>query len=471
MQFLQKAIDILNKKGTYYFFTTLVVLLSLILWFINRNVPSGDHYTYLYYIKGFEEGRYSYWYFLKDYIPDTFRNPGFPLFLYGLSFISKSVVFIQFIQWILLMVALYLMLRIIEYYDNSFFLKNLFLILVLFNFVTLSYTAFIFPENLVLFVVTFILFIELKWPSSWKKTIVLVLLYGFCFQLRPIILFIPFIRFGYYLLNQRKERFAFTFTFIFIFILTLLPYAFWNKKHHDVFKITPLEGGGGVMYLSYWSPKMLNNVETRYWRNVMYEDILFNFVEKKEIAQNIKLFNQEFDSIDQICSKYLTARDSIQILEMKKHPELFITYNSKYTIVREDLLKKLAVKHFLSDLSYTIPLKVYTFFRLWFTGLAAHQLEQNDVSKLVPSLILFVTTFITLILFLVYFLWALVKDRKSLLILIIPLFWCVYFAGIHVPFAIQSRYTIPVRFFYLFILAFLMYQFHFKNRIQKDINS
>ena len=124
MQFLQKAIDILNKKGTYYFFTTLVVLLSLILWFINRNVPSGDHYTYLYYIKGFEEGRYSYWYFLKDYIPDTFRNPGFPLFLYGLSFISKSVVFIQFIQWILLMVALYLMLRIIEYYDNSFFLKN-----------------------------------------------------------------------------------------------------------------------------------------------------------------------------------------------------------------------------------------------------------------------------------------------------------------------------------------------------------
>ena len=54
----------------------------------------------------------------------------------------------------------------------------------------------------------------------------------------------------------------------------------------------------------------------------------------------------------------------------------------------------------------------------------------------------------------------------ALLNMMIPLFWCAYFAAIHVPFAIQSRYTIPVRFLYLFVLAYLMYHVHSKKEQQ-----
>ena len=466
MQFLQKPVYILQQRNTYFFFSALVVLVSLLLWAMNRNVESGDHYTYLFYLKGFEAGRYSYWYFLEDYIPDTFRNPGYPLFLYLLSFISPSVHFIQFVQWVLLMGAVIIMLKIIELYQQGYLIKNLFLIFVLLNFVTLSYSAYVFPENLVLFVITLIVFVEIKWESGWKKTILLVFLYGFCFQVRPVILFIPFIRFAYYLYFRSKEKPLFNIAFIVLFAATLLPYAFWNKKHHDQFKITPLEGGGGVMYLGYWSPKMLNVVEDRYWRNVMYEDALFNFVDMKDVPHHVKLFNNEWDSIERICSKYMTAKDTAILLEMKKHPHLFVTYNTTYTLEREKLLKELAVRHYLSDLKYTVSLKTYTFFRLWYTGLTAKQFMSERMSVFIPQLLAFLTTFTTLLLFIGYFLYALFRRRDLLLNMMIPLFWCAYFAAIHVPFAIQSRYTIPVRFLYLFVLVYLMYHVHSKKEQQ-----
>lgn len=463
MQFLQKPIDILEKKSTYYCLLLLVGVVSLLLWWLNKEVKSGDYYTYLYYIKGLEKGEYSYWYFLNEYIPDTFRNPGYPFFLYALHAIHPSVHFVQFVQWVLLMLSLVLTLRIIDYYASSYLLKNIFLLFVLFNFVTLSYSAYIFPENLVLCTITTILYVELIWKSNWKKTFVLIILYAFCFQLRPIILFIPFLRFAYYLFNTSKEKLHYNIVFLVLFIASLLPYAFWNQKQHGVFKITPLEGGGGVMYLSYWSPKMLNVVETRYWRNVMNEDALINFVDKKEVSHNVLLFNNEFDSIERICSQYLTAKDTLVLNIMKQHPYLFVTYNSKYTLERERLLKTLAVQHFLQDIGYTIKVKVYTFFRLWYTGLTKAQLHSTNPIYKSSSILAFATTFSTLLLLLFYFLWALIQHRTILYKIALPLLLCIYFAGIHVPFAIQSRYTIPVRFLYLFVIAYLIYSIHFKK--------
>lgn len=88
------------------------------------------------------------------------------------------------------------------------------------------------------------------------------------------------------------------------------------------------------------------------------------------------------------------------------------------------------------------------------------------MSVFIPQLLAFLTTFTTLLLFIGYFLYALFRRRDLLLNMMIPLFWCAYFAAIHVPFAIQSRYTIPVRFLYLFVLVYLMYHVHSKKEQQ-----
>lgn len=107
-----------------------------------------------------------------------------------------------------------------------------------------------------IFLVTLILYIELYHDhTKWYNVLLLVVLYAFCFQMRPVILFIPFLRFAYYLFKYRKAYLLKNITFILLFVASLLPYGFWNLKHHHTFKITPLEGGGGVMYLGYWSQK------------------------------------------------------------------------------------------------------------------------------------------------------------------------------------------------------------------------
>ncbi|MFN8295925.1 MAG: hypothetical protein U0T69_06995 [Chitinophagales bacterium] len=469
MQVLQSLYSILNTRKAYFFLLFVVGLLSLFFFYIAIDTISGDHYTYLYYVKGMHEGRYSYWYFLKDYIPDTFRNPGFPIFLYLLSYINDSVLFIKIVQLVLLFFTIFMMLKIIDQYDNSLILKNLFLVFVSIHFVGLTYPAFIYPESLMMFLITIIVYIEIVYKeNSWKKMILLALLYGYCFQVRPVILFIPLIRFLYYLYHSKKVSVIKNLTFIIIFFLTLLPYGFWNLKYHHQFKITPIEGGAGAMYLGYWSPKLINYRQEKYWRNVMYKDILFNFSDMKDVPKNILLFNNEMDSIDKICAKYITANDSVNLQVMKNYPNLFVTMNTKYTNEREKILKTLATRHYLQDWRYTIKLKAYTFFRLWYTSLSLEEKDKQTLKLQLPMITAFIGTGTTLLLFIFYFLFCVWKRRDIIYMLALPLLFCLYFDIFHVPFVIQSRYTIPVRMLFLFSLAFMIYKIHFSKNTANE---
>lgn len=453
----------LSRKQTYYLLLTVGLLLSVVLFYISRNTISGDHYTYLNYVKGLQQGRYSYWYFLKDYIPDTFRNPGYPVFLYLLDKAGLSLLGIRIVQLLILWATIFLMMKLIGLYHRSLMLRNIFLLLMILNFIALTYPAFIYPETLMMFIITLVVYIEMKYDESWAKVIALSLLYAICFQLRPVILFLPFLRFLYFLYHHRKLSLLRNSVFMAIFLLSLLPYGLWNLKHHHRFKITPIEGGAGAMYLGYWSPRMVNHMETKYWMNVMYRDMLINFATEKEAEHNVQLFNSEWDSIERICSVYETRADSANIAVMKKYPDLFVTHNTEYTLAREQLMTTLAVRHYLADWPFTLKLKVYTFFRLWYTGLDAPGRNISPVQRL-EVIIAFISTATVLSLFIFYFLYCLLKKRAVLKALWLPLLCCLYFDLLHLPFVIQSRYTMPVRLLYTFCLAYMMFRVHTENR-------
>lgn len=471
MQILQGFSSILNKKSTFYFLVSTTIIITVLSFIINKDVISGDQYTYMYYVKGLQVDRYSYWYFLKDYIPDTFRNPGYPIFIYILSFISDSIYFVKIVQLFIFFITLFLMIKLIEKQEDSLVLKNLFLILVNINFVVLSYSAFVFPEVLVMFLITLIVYIELYFSNNnWVKVLILALLYAYCFQVRPVILFLPFFRFLYYLYKHKNLSIIKNLTFIVIFIATLLPYGFWNLKHHKQFKITPIEGGAGAMYLGYWCPKMINHLEDKLWRNVMYKDVLINFEKLENVPHNIVLFNNEIDSVNNICSRFNSKIDSANLILMKKNPDLFVTFNTKYTAERERILKSLAISHYLQDWQYSLKLKTFTFFRLWYTGWSIDDAKEHKKSLVsqTPIILAFITTFTTLLIFIFYFLFCLCKRRDILISIIFPLLLCFYFTIFHLPFVIQSRYTIPVRLLYLFSLSFMIYKIHFTKKTKHE---
>lgn len=465
MQLTQWLLNLLNNKKAYYTFVAFTILSTCALFYINLRITTNDEAMYINYAKGLHVGRYSYWYFLKDYVPDTFRNPGFPFFIYILSFITTSPAFIKIVQLILFFLALYLMMKLLNRYDKQYILKNIFLLFLNANFVILAYPGYVFPETLMILLITLIVYIEIIYKEeTWKKVLVLCLLYAISFQVRPIVLFLPFFRFFYFLVYAKKTTFLKNVTFIFLFILSLMPYAAWNYKHHHQLKITPLEGGGGVMYLGYWSPKMVGYREDKYWLNVTPKDAFINFSDETDRDKNVEMFLQEWDSIEQLCKPYFTMKDSIHLSKMKENRALFVTLNGKYTTEREKILKKLAFKHYLEDWQYTLKLKTYSFFRLWYTGIPEKALTKFSLSYSMPLILAFLGAFISLCLFLVYFLYCLIKRRDILVDLAFPLLLCLYFVTLHLPFGIQSRYTIPVRILYLFAISIMIFKIHFNKQ-------
>jgi hypothetical protein len=269
----------------------LTALSSFVLFFLNINNIVGDEYMYIYCAKALHQGKYTHWIIIDEYIPDTFRNPGYALFIYLLQFISESTMLIKATQLILLFISIYLFLKIINYYNKDLVLKNIFLLLLNINFVILAYPGYIFPETLMIFLITLIFYIELTWKDdSWKKTLLLVILYSYTFQVRPVILFIPFIRFAYLIYKYKALNIEKNIVFIVLFIASMLPYGYWNYKTHGVFKVTPLEGGAGVIYLGYWSPKMVDYKEKNYWYNTSPKDAFVNFSDEKESLVNRKIY-------------------------------------------------------------------------------------------------------------------------------------------------------------------------------------
>jgi hypothetical protein len=265
-----------------------------------------------------------------------------------------------------------------------------------------------------------------------------------------------------YFLNRRSFSIVRNATLLIVFILTMLPYGFWNYRNHGIFSVTSIEGGGGVMHLSYWSFKMPDYLETRYWRNVVNKDLI-SFTPDAEVPANIAAFNREWDYIDSSCAKYLTEKDRRNLPLMMEHPNLFVTYNGRYTHEREKLLKKLAVQHFIHDPVFTLKVKTYTAFRLWITGIKRQTFKSHDPVVILKGIIPALVTGFTLLLAIVFIPAAMIRKKFNRRLLI-PLVFVLYYGFIHIPFAIQARYTVPVRPLLMLITCVCIYELYFKAK-------
>lgn len=415
---------------------------------------SGDQYTYLGYADGLLHGRYSYWYFFPDYIPDTFRNPGYPLFLFLLKAVGLGTTGMKLVQVALYGASLLLLLKMLGRCEvrRSWLVRNLFLLLLLPNVQLAYFAAVIFPEVLVGFLVIAYGAVALLLPvGSWKRTLGLALLAGVIFQTRPVFLFFPLIQVVLDLWQARRSA-AFSWAqavvMVGLFGATMVPYSLWNYQHNGVFKPTSLEGGAGVMQIGFWALRMPGYHEHRYWGNVMGEEII-PFTEASAIPAHIAAFNQEWDSIEAQCRPLLTAKDKHYVPIMRRdYPNLFPTYNAAYTARREHLLMQANLANIRREPGYYLKTRLYTLVRLWVTGVQVPA-WQAATSPLAKAKVLYpaVVSAATFLLALVSIGWGLLRRRPSEW----PAAWWLalalvgYFGVMHLPFAIQARYTVPVR--------------------------
>ena len=180
---------------------------------------------------------------------------------------------------------------------------------------------------------------------------------------------------------------------------------------------------------------------------------IISFTDFKDTSVNIKAFNQEWDFIDSSCAKYLTPYDSLTISVMNKFPYFFKTYNTEYTLYREKLIQKVTFDDIKKDFYFTVKVKLFTIMRSWVTGIQRNDLQDKRfiiwAGALYFSIVSCIIFFASIILvpYAFYKRKLLWENSMTAIVLI------VYYGIIHLPFAIQARYTIPLRLVLLLILA------------------
>ena len=419
-----------------------------------RHQYGGDLWSYTALADGILHGDYSMWWWLGEDIPDTFRNPGYPLFLAVFRVFTTSLLPIQVAQFLLYFLSLVIIHRLIAKLGGSTLASNLFLLLVLPSLQLPYMVTTIFPEILTMFLISAFIWVDWNWSTGWKRAIALGLLVGLISQCRSTVMLFPLAwLIASRLWARRKPGWGEAGLFILLFVATIMPYSLWNLKHHGVLKPVPIEGGGGVLHMGWWAGKIPGHTEHWYWGNFAIHE-LYQATPRDSIAGNIAAYEAEWAAIDSSLRPLLTATDSAML--RAQGPAMFRTYNTAYTSAREKALVAATLRHVLDEPWYTIKWKAYSAIRLWVTGIDTEAYRRAGLTGRLTMLYPFLSSLVIFMLFITLVPWAMWAYRELPRRYWPLLLWVIYFGMVNIPFVIQARYTVPVRLLMLALIALSM---------------
>lgn len=454
-----------ERTITWLLVANMVVALGMV--YVTWGNLLGDTGSYLGLAEGILHGNYSMWWELPGSYPDTFRTPGFPLFIAVIMKVFGTWKAVIGVNLVLYWLGLLLTLWTIKVIDARPEVRNLFLLLLLPLLNVPFYIGQVYPEIPSLFGISAVLYmLHRKSHIDIGQALALGLLYGFIFQCKPIFLLFPLL---VPLVGWAVQRKGFAFKAHVIaaavFVITLLPYGIWNRAHHGIFSVTPLEGGAGVMHFGVWAGKIPGYTEKVYWHNFTGDELI-RFTPEDSIPANIKAYEEEWVVVNEKLAPLLTPHDSLMLASgsiVSNSPAP--TYNTAYTLERERLLKKLTIDDALKWPGYILAYKSYSAVRLWVIGIQRADFEKASWPKRIELLYGPLSTGVLFLLFIVFVPVAYIKRRVKLKDTWAFLLVLIYFGLLHIPFVIQARYTTPVRFAMLAILASALLSF--KGRRQE----
>jgi len=447
MNLNQKILRKTNLLWALLYFVTIVVALSS----TQKVFPDTIGYTNM--GLGLLEGKFSSWYFLEKFYPETLRMPGYPL-LVGVSvkiFKSHILVYLVQISALLTMYHLGFMVlqKLVPQKEFRSTATKIFLILCIASIQLPYYAGQIAPQALTGFFLMLFFYLLSRDRNPHRRVAVAQgVVLGILFQLTPALLLLPLLLLPIILERQKITK-ATTLVSGVIFIMTTLPFGLWNYTNHGTFKITPLEGGAGAAHMGFWQYKLPKNYsENFYWGNNTGDDLVYPFRESDDLARAaVEDFEVEWHEVHNAIVKYKTEEDlHWERIMRKENPGQFVLQSSVYTRAREEALWALTLKHALNEPSYYVKTRVYNFFRCYFTGISENRLrEAKSMAQLFSVIYPFFITFTLVLLGLAFVVtnairsWGtLDKNHKILLATVL------YFGVVHMPFVTQARYSVPV---------------------------
>jgi hypothetical protein len=454
--------NFLNSRKTIAALFIINFFSALIAFYMANSGTFMDAKDYWFIAEGLTKGKFTSWYFLDTYYPETLRTPGYPLFLFLVKSVWNAEILVKLIQLGLYYCSLLLAYKLVRKLSGSNNVPAVvFLFLTAVNIQIPFYSGYISPETICIFLTISFMYILIVKERNFKNAVVLGLIAGLLFSMRPAFLLFPVLLTSYILFFNRKSA-KFALIQLSVFGLTLLPFAAWNYTHHGVFKPTPLEGGAGVANIGYWSFKLpVGYTERFYWNSTVTPDWT-NPVHMPEAEREANRIRFEAEWLQLLASQrnLLSQEDSqnIKLMKSDKNPGIFILYNSQYTLAREKNLWNGLMQHIREEPLFYLKTRVYSFFRVYFTGINTRDLAENPsvsgkLKTLYPFAVTFTCILLGLMLSLIYFVLKRKKMENGLkLLLLISL----YQGLVHIPFAIQARYTVPVHFCILIMVSIIL---------------
>lgn len=432
---------------------------GIIAWRMGSAQPFPDAKGYVLMSEGLRHGQFSSWYFLEGGPPETLRMPGYPLFLAAVRSLSQAPAFLTLVQLSLHFAALATCAWMVLRTTRSFRSLEFFLLFSALNIQIPFLTGFTGSDSLTATVTTvyasvFVTQREFRWG------IVLGLLGGIGFQLRPALLLLPFVLTGAILLWDRK-RLTQAVVHLAVFGVTLLPFGVWNLRSHGVFRVTPIEGGAGAAHLGYWNFRVPGGYADRfYWGNAFIEDLLNPFAPSPEAgAAAITEYEAEWSEINATIEGLETPDDRALQARMRGelNPGIIATRNSRYTLARERALWARVLARGTEDPIFYLKTRAYTVLRSYFTGINAvawrdAKTNPEYAKLLAPTLLQLVFILGGLALSLAT---AMYRGRRFPIEARYLLTLVLYFGFVHAPFVIGSRYTMPAHLSLLAVVAMI----------------
>ena len=452
---IARVFILLGSRSAFLSLLLLNALVTMAVIWVSKDTILSDTWSYLGLAEGIRHGEYSMWWWLGNDYPDTFRTPGYPLLIALFMSVFGTWRSVLVAQFLLYCCALYLILKTIDLVDGRRATRSLFLLLLLPIINVPFYISQLYTEIPVLAAIGLAVYLTVrKRDWTWMTAFLIGLLMGLLFQFRPIFLLFPFMYVVFaWIVERNKANVPKQLLMLGLFALTLIPYGVWNKVHHGVFKVTPLQGSGSYMHIGYWSGKAPGYTDEFYLRNFNGDEVIA-FTPKDSIPANIEAYRIEWGEINRQIKPLLNKNDTAMWQAAPSKPlPAEPTYNTAYTLLREKLLYDRSVYHYLNDPLYTIAFKTYSAVRLWVIGIQVNDYKTASTMGKAKMLFITISMAVVFLMFLILVPLAYVRRRISIHQTWIFVAYIAYFTVIHLPFTIQSRYTVPVRFLMLALLA------------------
>jgi hypothetical protein len=447
-------------KPNLTFLISINFIIALIIFCLSLNSSFPDQNDYLALADGILHGQFSSYYDLDGNYPNALRSPGYPLFLSVILAFSNNIFIVKLIQLLIYFCTILLALRIVAKLSSSDIPQYTFLILSSISFQIPYYAALISSELVTIFNIILILYLLINRDNfSVKVNIYTGMAFASLVMIKPAFVLLPFTVFFIGIVFQRQH----TKNYIIIlltFILGCMPFASWNKVNHGVLKPTTIEGMATIAHMGFWNFKLPSGYQSTFdnYQSFIVPDLSNPFKNSSaEELENIRKFEKEWGDINLALEPFIPDNFQNDLLIMKSDPTIFVTYPTGYVVEREKLLTQALLKNIKNDPIYFIKTRTYNFFRVFFTGInKSNFTSETSKFKKVQMIAAFGITFTIIFCGFIYTSFFVLKNwRKLSYEFFLIYIFIIYTAGVHMPFSVQARYSVPIHLCLLILLSII----------------